>query len=268
MPSERQIQANRANAKRSTGPTSEAGKKVVSQNAVRHGLRSRTCVLLKAESARRFDALLSSLIEEFQPATPNEHLLVETMAAARWRQMRTWTLQTAAFELETARQDPAAGSAPVITAMAFRSLADSSQSLHLLQRYETSLDRQYSRALSLLLKSPSARIAEPGSPPVNPQPPLNLILEGTWPSEPDTHPGPPANTCGGEMRETELCGQGSDPRSMDKPQDEAQSGAEDIAGAASKQSRTRTVQQTESPSETRHKISPQHSVASRCAATP
>ena len=38
MISEAQVNANRANAEKSTGPTSEAGKAKVSQNAVKTGL--------------------------------------------------------------------------------------------------------------------------------------------------------------------------------------------------------------------------------------
>lgn len=40
--SERRLQANRANAKRSTGPRTEAGKAVSRRNAVRHGILSRS----------------------------------------------------------------------------------------------------------------------------------------------------------------------------------------------------------------------------------
>ena len=38
MTSPAQLAANRANAQLSTGPTSAAGKQIVSQNAVKHGL--------------------------------------------------------------------------------------------------------------------------------------------------------------------------------------------------------------------------------------
>jgi hypothetical protein len=41
MASERQIAANRRNAKKSTGPRSQAGKKLASRNAYRHGLAAR-----------------------------------------------------------------------------------------------------------------------------------------------------------------------------------------------------------------------------------
>jgi hypothetical protein len=40
MASERQLRANRLNAQKSTGPKSHAGKKRISQNAYRHGLRA------------------------------------------------------------------------------------------------------------------------------------------------------------------------------------------------------------------------------------
>ena len=42
MASERQIRANRENAKRSTGPRSPAGKRKVRANALKHGLSART----------------------------------------------------------------------------------------------------------------------------------------------------------------------------------------------------------------------------------
>ena len=38
MATDRQVQANRANAKRSSGPRSERGKRAVALNAIKHGL--------------------------------------------------------------------------------------------------------------------------------------------------------------------------------------------------------------------------------------
>ena len=186
----RQIQANRANAKRSTGPASETGKKASSQNAVRHGLIARA-VVLKAESTERFEELLASFVAEFQPATANEHALVETLAVARWRLMRNWMLITALLETETANQDPQTGGDPVLAAMAFRKLADSSQALHLLQRYETALDRQYSRALNNLLKvrpgqnpSPHRRKESAAGPKPDSTPHTAIPRESTIPQNP------------------------------------------------------------------------------------
>jgi hypothetical protein len=203
MATERQIQANRANAKRSTGPVTEKGKQASSQNALRHGQLS-SSVVLKAESPTLFDQLFSSLIEEFQPRTANETALVETMAVARWRLMRNWTIQTALLEVEIVNQDPEAGNAPILAALAFKSLADSSRSLHLLQRYETSLDRQYSRALNNLLKArATARTPAPEAQdpcPPGPQEPVAVTAEAApvepiqkFPNEPNLPAEPTAS---------------------------------------------------------------------------
>ncbi len=104
MATERQIQANRANAKRSTGPITEEGKQASSQNARRHDQLS-SCIVLKAESAPLFDELMNSLIDEFQPRTASEKTApTETMAVARWKLTRNWIWHTALQKLETMKQ--------------------------------------------------------------------------------------------------------------------------------------------------------------------
>jgi hypothetical protein len=203
MATERQIQANRANAKRSTGPVTEAGKQASSQNARRHGQLS-SCVVLKAESSPLFDELMDSLLAEFQPQTANETALVETMAVSRWKLSRNWIMHTALLEVETVKQDPSAGNEPVLTALAFKSLADSSHSLHLLHRYEVSLDRQYSRALNNLLKArATARTPAPEAQdpcPPGPQEPVAVTAEAApvepiqkFPNEPNLPAEPTAS---------------------------------------------------------------------------
>jgi hypothetical protein len=49
MASEKQIAANRRNARNSTGPRTKAGKKRASLNAMRHGLASQSVLALRAE---------------------------------------------------------------------------------------------------------------------------------------------------------------------------------------------------------------------------
>jgi hypothetical protein len=59
---EKQIAANRANAKRSTGPKSARGKMVSSRNAYRHGL---TCPLsASADSAAKIEAIAQAVTGE------------------------------------------------------------------------------------------------------------------------------------------------------------------------------------------------------------
>ena len=62
MATERQIAANRANAKRSTGPKSAAGKMVSSRNAYRHGL---TCPLsASADTSAKLEAIARAVTGE------------------------------------------------------------------------------------------------------------------------------------------------------------------------------------------------------------
>jgi hypothetical protein len=62
MASEKQIAANRANAKRSTGPKTVSGKLVSSRNAYRHGL---SCSLpLDDAMSEKLDAIAQALIGE------------------------------------------------------------------------------------------------------------------------------------------------------------------------------------------------------------
>jgi hypothetical protein len=71
---------------------------------------------------------------------------------ARWRQLRVCHLQRAALDAAIARQDPETGSVPVRAAAAFQTLSDTSVGLHLLLRYETAFERQFTRALYALMK--------------------------------------------------------------------------------------------------------------------
>ena len=75
MASERQIEANRRNARSSTGPRSASGKKRSSKNAFRHGL-SRP--LFGAELTRELETLAREIVGE----TMGEQLVMEFARAA------------------------------------------------------------------------------------------------------------------------------------------------------------------------------------------
>jgi hypothetical protein len=158
MATERQINANRANAQKSSGPRTEAGCAKVSRNALRHGLLARTLVL-PDESRHRFVALLTELEEEFLPVTSTEHWLVDKMATAKWRQLRCWGFEKEGLVHETCQQtEPPPSTLPDASqparraANAFRSLADTSNALPLMIRYESRFDRQYHNALNQLAR--------------------------------------------------------------------------------------------------------------------
>ena len=99
MTSRKQIEANRNNAKQSTGPRTNAGKQRSSQNAVKHGLLAKQ-TLIPGENPADFEALLSSYEDTFQPANPVEDALVRQIADAEWRLRRVSRLEAAFLNSE------------------------------------------------------------------------------------------------------------------------------------------------------------------------
>lgn len=86
--SERQIQANRRNALRSTGPKTTRGKRAVSRNAITHGLLAREVVITAGDGEERlkeFRALVESLYEHYEPVGPVEGMFVERIAVCWWK---------------------------------------------------------------------------------------------------------------------------------------------------------------------------------------
>ena len=67
MTSDKQAQANRRNALKSTGPKTPEGKAAVRYNAMRHGLLSEDVVLLPGEDEAALRELGELLREELQP---------------------------------------------------------------------------------------------------------------------------------------------------------------------------------------------------------
>jgi hypothetical protein len=75
---------NRANALRSTGPRTAAGKQRSSQNALSHGLTSRSPVLATEDPAN-YQRHCRQLFDEYLPATPTETHLTQELADTAWR---------------------------------------------------------------------------------------------------------------------------------------------------------------------------------------
>lgn len=96
MISQKQTEANRMNAMRSTDPKTAAGKAIVSRNALRHGLRA--CqVLLDSESREEFDEFYELLMDHLAPANLLESLLADRIAADFWRIRRTGQIESQMF---------------------------------------------------------------------------------------------------------------------------------------------------------------------------
>jgi hypothetical protein len=151
MSSEIRIATSRANGAKSRGPKTALGKSRSSQNGRRHGLLTKT-VVLENERPAAFSDLLAAFEAELLPANQVEKVCVDTMAVAHWRLMRLWGIQKAGLQSEMRRQTEDKHDHATSTADAFRTICDQSRAADLLHRYETCYDRQYARALNLLLR--------------------------------------------------------------------------------------------------------------------
>ncbi len=169
MASERQIAANRLNARLSTGPKSAEGKALSSRNAVVHGLRAYGG-LLAGECPEEFTAMRASIFGELAPGSPLESELADRIVSLLWRLRRIPAFEVAMLAWVQARErsqnsysignprlagDPGAALAAdfkdiqlvlgrSLDAFLAKGLADK------LGRYETTLQRQLSALLSEL----------------------------------------------------------------------------------------------------------------------
>ncbi len=105
MTTEAQINANRANAQKSTGPKTPEGKAIVAQNALKHGFWSQE-VVIKGEDAEEFALFRAGLLEELAPAGLMELILAERIVSLSWRLQRAERLQITAFEKVDQKDEP------------------------------------------------------------------------------------------------------------------------------------------------------------------
>lgn len=99
MSSLKQIEANRRNALRSTGPTSEEGKQRASQNAVRHGLTAET-VIEPLEDPEDYKAFEQAVAAAYDAESAVERELVLRLASLLWRLRRTTAIETGLMQIE------------------------------------------------------------------------------------------------------------------------------------------------------------------------
>ena len=86
--SSRKLAAQRANATKSTGPRTNEGKAAARLNAITHGFFACDVVNPVLDGSARveeFNSLLDALLEEFQPESASERILVDEVAASCWR---------------------------------------------------------------------------------------------------------------------------------------------------------------------------------------
>lgn len=146
MSSEKQIEANRQNAKLG-GVKTEEGKAVSKNNALKHGLLSKE-VLFKKEDGQCLIELGKRLRSEIKPSGELEILLTDRIIANFWRLRRAMGLEKESVISE------------------YRGLENNAD---IFFRYETMLERSIYKALHELQRLQAARAGE--------KPPAPMVVD-------------------------------------------------------------------------------------------
>jgi hypothetical protein len=162
MPTQRQIEANRLNAQKSTGPRTPEGKAVSSQNALKSGLDADSQFVI-GESGDEFAAFQHEYTTRFQPMTPEERFQVDTLIRNEWILRRLFRAEAHLWEYHVIRADRSEGVSLGAALMA----AD--QVFRRLQRRITLAERSYKEAFAELERLQRARTPLAG-PQTGPQP--------------------------------------------------------------------------------------------------
>jgi hypothetical protein len=99
MTSLRQIEANRRNARLSTGPVTDEGKRRSRQNAVRHGLTAET-VIDALEDAQDYAAFEMAVTADYEAQSAAERELVLRLASLLWRLRRATAIESGLFKIQ------------------------------------------------------------------------------------------------------------------------------------------------------------------------
>jgi hypothetical protein len=92
------LEANRRNSKKSCGPRTEAGKNRSKLNAVTHGMRAETLVLVD-EDPQALEERRAAWIDHLLPADDVERRIVEDAVVATWQLDRARRAQVARLNL-------------------------------------------------------------------------------------------------------------------------------------------------------------------------
>jgi hypothetical protein len=161
MPTDKQLQANRRNARKSTGPRTAQGKAASAANALKTGLYAKS-IVIPGEDPAELQTLTTQYLNTYRPTSPDERALIDTLIANEWllRRLRRceaqlWTRSIEGDEERNGTPDPYA----LASAFCWYDAR-----LALLQRRLSAAERSYHRALTDLQRLQQARrSAEPAA---------------------------------------------------------------------------------------------------------
>ncbi len=167
MSTEKQTEANRLNAQKSTGPKTPEGKEKVSQNAITHGLTAFRPVLAN-ENPEEYTLFRDDFIRHHAPVGILEESLAHRAADTLWRLQRAQDYETAVLNtLITEAQNPQAddvchsreGGNPDLLGQVLLDDFRQTHCLEKIQKYEMAIERSFFRTLKELRRLQSLRIS-------------------------------------------------------------------------------------------------------------
>jgi hypothetical protein len=165
--SEKQQQANRQNAQKSTGPKTPEGREAVRFNALTYGLRTRETIL-ERENAREYSELWDGLDAEWQPHTRTERIYLETMVTSQWLLKRIAESEQQIYTIANVEQR-------------FKMLA-------YVYKMRAQLERSFRTAVADMKQSQKERKAVQTQPPQAEQPAKPASAPATKPAAPQAPP--------------------------------------------------------------------------------
>jgi hypothetical protein len=210
MSSDLQIEANRRNSRKSTGPRTATGKATSSRNSTQSGIFAEAEVI-HDENPSDLDSLVADYIDRFHPDAPEQRCLIDILAHSEWtlRRLRRAEAQLWARNIETSESSFDENTLELGRAVNY----NESRVFSRLQSRITATQRNYERALKEVqrlqidrpiqdpatkfqpvsaLQSASAQIGFVLSPvpPPPPNPPLPPAAAQFSPAPPATHASP------------------------------------------------------------------------------
>src|SRR6266852_1427163 len=152
---------NRANARHSTGPKTEAGKQRSSLNALRHGLTGHT-IVLPTEDLAAYERFTKRFFDDLKPIGILEEQLVQSLADTSWRLNRIPALENNLLALGFAEhsdhiitENPEVHAALAIA----EALREQTRAFSALSMHGQRLSRQFERTLLQLRELQAERRA-------------------------------------------------------------------------------------------------------------
>ena len=154
-------QVNKANAQKSTGPRTDAGKQRSSLNALRHGLTGHT-IVLPTEDQAAYQRHSQAFLDEYRPQGATETQLVQSITDIAWQLNRAAAVETNLFSLgiteseERIRASHPDAEAALAMALAYR---EHNRAFANIGIYRQRLAREFERTLILLRQIQTERRA-------------------------------------------------------------------------------------------------------------